>query len=68
MKMIENDSNLREIKLQLKDIELIECNCFGGLFYNDEYIKTLPIYDLIADGYTDKDIVPLLYLLYLIFL
>ena len=49
-------------------IELIECNCFGGLFYNDEYIKTLPIYDLIADGYTDKDIVPLLYLLYLIFL
>ena len=38
-------------------IELIDSNCFGGLFLDNEYVKPLPLYDLIADGYTDKDIV-----------
>lgn len=38
-------------------IELIESNAFPGLFFDSEYVKALPLYDLLADGYTDKDII-----------
>ena len=38
-------------------IELIESNSFPGLFFDDEYVKSFPLYYLIGDGYTDKDIV-----------
>ena len=38
-------------------IELIESNAFPGLFFDSEYVKALPLYDFIADGYSDKDLI-----------
>ena len=38
-------------------IDLIDSNAFPGLFFDSEYIKAIPLYDMIGDGYTDKDII-----------
>ena len=38
-------------------IELIESNAFPGLFFDSEYVKALPLYDFIADCYSDKDLI-----------
>ena len=38
-------------------IELIESNAFPGLFFDSEYVKAVPLCDLLADGYTDKDLI-----------
>ncbi len=53
-------SNLMKEVLKPKHgiiIELIESNAFPGLFFDSEYIKAIPLYDMIADGYTDKSII-----------
>lgn len=36
-------------------IELIESECFTGFKLDEEYVKSIPLFSLIGEGYTDKD-------------
>lgn len=38
-------------------IELIDSDAFLGYFFDDDYVKSLPINGIIVEGITDKDIV-----------
>ena len=36
-------------------IELIESECFTGFKLDEKYVKSIPLFSLIGEGYTDKD-------------
>ena len=36
-------------------IELIDSDCFTGFKLDEEYVKSMPLFNLISEGYTDKD-------------
>ena len=38
-------------------IELIESECFTGFKLDEKYIKSIPLFSLIGEGYTDKDLI-----------